>query len=266
VIQSYLQWVGTSHYATIASYLAEVRVWGVVRRLPNLGMARQLAHQHPVVFLVHDRGSVRACPACAREVLCDECRGASEVTVGGVNQRCPSCKGLGTVEQGTGGYAEVDGERWDYSRWLRLRKLPRHQFWSEGHQVGVVKPCQACGGRGRIPIGQVFGVYAPGRVVLVGKGKQQQAQIEGFDHLHEFLPHPTNGTGRKLQPGLYALARYDGEPSAELVDALLELTGSEAEVHGEFAILREPIPYVAKQFRGLKRWAPPVVDGLDGEA
>lgn len=254
--RSYLQWVGTSHFATIADFKAEVAEHGVFKRLPNLGMARQLAQPGTVVYLVHDQGLIRDCPACARDEVCPSCHGGGE--------QCRRCKGLGVIEVGTGGYAEVDGDRWDYVRWLRLRKTPAHTFWEREHQVGAVKPCEACGGRGRIPIGAVFAFYVPSQVVVVANGAkpgqaQQLAEQEGFVYWGPGCnPKRDRASAKAPQPGLYALARYDGPPTP-LARDVEALAGTGVEVHGRVGLLAEPLVYRAKQFRGMKRWAPPAL-------
>lgn len=237
--RTYLQWVGTGSYPTIEDFVAEVRAQGhVAMRLPNVGVARRVAEPGVAVFLVHDQGVARQCPACAEPTACPTC--------GGADQDCRRCKGLGAVEVGTGGHVEVDGARWDYLRWVRLRKNPKHPFWQKEHEVREIRPCEACGGRASIPVGAVFGVYAPHKVVEVGSDR---------------FPVFAKWELRK-KPGLYAIARYHGKVTP-LAPALRKLARGEVDFFGQLGLLKEPLGYHAKHFRGLKRWKPLTLDDVE---
>lgn len=262
--RSYLQWVGTSHYPTIEAFLDEAKELGICKRLPNLGLAAEVAKPGTVIFMVHDRGRARPCPACAITVVCPTCRGSILVQ----GHDCARCCGLGSVEESTGGYAEVDGGRWSYLRWLRLRKTPGHPFWKDEHTVGQVKPCKACGGRGRIPLGAVFGLYVP-RVICVGGasalGVPRSVEACGFEYVpwHKAKRWPKRGAG-KVVPGLYAVADYkeQGDVIGAATQAVHDLELSQGmRLCCDVALLDEPLPYRNKQFRGLKRWRPDLEGG-----
>lgn len=250
--RTYLQWVGTGHYPTIDDFVEEAREHGILKRLPNLGVARELAKPRTAVFLVHDRGVVRGCPACAVLRPCPTCAGDGS--------DCQRCKGLGSIEVSTGGHVEVDGARSDYLWWLRLRKNPKHSFWNREHTVVGIKPCGACGGRGKIPLGSVFGVYLPS-VLAVGDRVRLVGDRIGRVPLEQAEAWPRRPWG-KPGAGLYSFAIAHGSMSSaafEFREAYYEALGG-VDFTGDLGVFAEPIAYRAKQFRGLKRWTPPVLE------
>lgn len=158
-MKEYLQWVSTAHYPTIGSFIDEAKEMGVSKRIINFRMAAKLAKEESTIFLVHNNGQFSHCFACSEARECGFCQGRYEI--------CPRCKGLGTVEKATGGWAVVDGVRWDYCKYIKLKRQTWHEFWKDEHIIGDTSPCRTCGGKGRIPIGQIFGCFIPEEIVYV---------------------------------------------------------------------------------------------------
>lgn len=258
--RTYLQWVGTSFFATVEDYLTEVEQLGVCRKLPNLNVAVEVAKPGTLIFLAHDQGRTRECLACAQLVTCPTCAGTGELD-GQALRPCPRCHGLGALERGTGGSALVDGERWTYIRLLRLRKNRAHDFWKQEHAIEQVEFCKACGGRGKVPQGVVFGFYAPKAVVGIKGvrfGESALARLEdaGIRLLGRHALSP-----RTLTKGsYYAIVPPNQKRTipTDLANAAQELLGPGIQyAHGLFGRLPEPIPYSGKHFRGIKRWEVP---------
>lgn len=257
--RSYLQWVGTRWHATIADFVEEAKQLGVSKKLPNRHMARVLARPGCVVFLVHDQGRSRTCLACAETVVCPLCQGFD------TGERCPRCASLGSVEVGTGGSVLVDGERWSYSRYLKLRRKRTHEFWQEEHDINLLPYCRVCGGRGALPEGAIFGLYAPDRILYVnGTGATPPPDVgrpgAGVEVIPELAARewPRRSGGFMLPRAFYAVAATTGDPRRELVEYVVQHFGDGgAEFYGNLAVLKEPVGYGEKLFRGLKRWEPP---------
>lgn len=171
-MKEYLQWVSTAHYPTIDDFVAEAKEMGVSKRIINFRMAAKLAKEDSCIYLVHNNGHFSHCFACSVAQECAFCRGRYEI--------CPRCKGLGTVEKATGGYAVVDGVRWDYCKYIKLRRQSWHEFWKEEHTIGDTSPCRVCGGKGRIPIGQIFGCFVPEGIVYVEPKGANDKFIKSF--------------------------------------------------------------------------------------
>lgn len=161
-MKEYLQWVSTFHYPTIGSFIAEAKEIGVSKRIINFRMAAKLAKEDSCIYLVHNNGHFSHCFACGVAQECSFCKGRYEI--------CPRCKGLGTVEKATGGYAVVDGVRWDYCKYIKLRRQSWHEFWKDEHKIGAISPCRTCGGKGRIPVGEIFGCFVPEEIVYLPGG------------------------------------------------------------------------------------------------
>lgn len=223
--RSYLAWVGVEYAPTIADFVREAGEVGAAKRLPNLGVARGLAKDGAVMYLAHSQGVGRVCLACAEQVPCPFCKGDG-------GEDCRRCRGLGAVEVGTGGYAVVDGERWFYVRYIKLKRHTSHPFWDDEHEIGEVSYCRECGGRGSIPQGLVFARFRP-EVLAVG------------------IPGDEPGVRYVALAESASMPRLGGELRA----------GYYADVT-ELELLEEPVPYLGKHFRGVKRWSP----DLEGES
>jgi hypothetical protein len=252
--KTYLQWVGIRYYPTPESFIEEAKEYGVSKRLSNFNVAKSIAIPGTVVFLAHSSGLSRMCLACSRLVVCPTCSGAPPVTPDCV---CGRCKGLGSIELGTGGHAVVDGERWDYLRYIKLRRAYKHDFWKYEHEITDVSPCKACGGRGNIPSGKVFGAYTADSVFRVGVPGELENEVNLENTEIDFVPweqivdkrRPGN---RKYRPGYYAktVPTKVENPRGVVVE------NCDARGYGSFMVLEELIAYNGKQFRGVKRWSP----------
>ena len=258
----YLQWVGTSSFATVDDYLADVKRHGVCKRLPNLNIALEVAKPGTLVFLVHDQGRACSCLACSELIVCPKCGGTGVFLE--ERKSCPRCHGLGSIERSTGGSALVDGEQWPYIRLLRLRKNRASEFWKREHQIEQVQFCKVCGGRGKLPQGVVFGFFAPQSVVWIRGGRQPKSALTRLQGARIAVFRKSRHFGRNLERGgYYAVVPPDRKctPPVHLVNAVREMFGPGVQyAHGFFGQLNEPIPYTGKFFRGVKRWeAPPYV-------
>lgn len=252
--RTYLQWVGTSHFATVEDFCADVRERGVCKKLPNKNVATEVAKPGTAIFLAHDQGRLRECLTCAELVTCPTCLGNEFVE----GKKCMRCKGLGALERGTGGHALVDGETWTYVRLMQLKKNRWHDFWKTQHEIENVQHCPTCGGRGRIPQGVVFALYVPSSVVYVAR-RSDSAKLRESLKFASIEIISKGARARRLQPGsFYALTLTDG---ASLTDetrlSILKLVGPCRESEGGLIKLHEPIPYEGKHFRGIKRWDAP---------
>lgn len=248
--RTYLQWVGTSNYPTIEAYVDEARQIGVCKKLPNLAVATEIEQHVTVIFLAHDQGRFRQCLQCAELVTCPKCHGSCEV--GG--SKCMWCKGLGSVERGTGGQAIVDGETWSYIRLLQVKKNKHHKFWKTEHTFGRVYHCQGCGGRGRIPLGVVFGFFVPAWVAF---STSDRARVSRTSHLKlnggaHYAVSPTREVASRLG------VAFGPDP---VLGAELKALSGPFVVDNGLCVLEKQIPYDGKHFRGVKRWEPPDLVG-----
>lgn len=260
--RAYLQWVGGRFFPTAGDFVSEARKLGVSRRLPNLRTAAEVAKPGTVIFLLHDDGRKSECLDCLEAITCPECYGRSE--------DCDVCKGLGSVERGTGGEAVVDGDRWTYLVYVKLRRRPWDPFWSENHWIKSVKPCATCDGRGRVAAGAVFAFFVPNRVEYVLKledGKAVKATIEerGVHMLRtsSVSREPRRADRRRKGGAYYAVTgrpRRFGNNNSSAVSAAEQLVAagkfpmSALEFIGNLAVFATPIPLKTKRFRGLKRF------------
>lgn len=239
----YLQWIGTSSYPTIDSFVEDVRRVGVCKKLPNKAVAKEVADHVTVIFLAHDQGRFKQCLQCAELAVCPACNGACEID----GQRCEWCHGLGSYERGTGGQAIVDGETWSYTRLLQLKKNKHHDFWKSEHTFGKVWYCPACGGRGKLPLGVVFGFFVPFWVVRAEDGETARRLEPDSDVGGYFAVAPTEDVAikRGKNPNLPEALRLD-----------IESLVGKCSYYGDFGLLDRSIPYEGKHFRGVKKWEP----------
>lgn len=264
---SYLRWVGVREYPFTRDFVEEVVTkGGVYSLLPNFRIAAYLMRKQSVIFLAHadSESKSRPCPACVERVQCPECASTEadfEVAA------CLRCKGLGVIEERTGGWVEVDGARWSYLRYRGLSKNPAHVFWQKEHKIGDVTACHACGGRGIIPLASILGFYIPNAIVAVTSledGKLSEiAARRGYSKLS--LDELRSERPRKGQvdwrSGLYAVTKVSDEV-IDRVCLIAQATGRQASVQGGLALFKEPIAYQSKFFMGLKKWDFPGLEDL----
>jgi len=221
----------------------------------------------PAVFLVHG-GQRDECLACAENVACPECGGRGE-------QGCKRCKGLGSIEEGSGGHALIDGECWTYRRYSALRRVSRSKFWEVTHQIGEVTYCKICGGRGWISRGGVFGAFLPDRVEYILRPKEKPKRrvwlaaksIHTIPAATAMAEKPRAGKRQRIAGSFFAVTTpqqlgHSTPAIVNLVCDLIEMGDLESgtvSYYGSFVRFLDPIPRVGKQFRGLKRFE------LDGE-
>lgn len=250
MVKTYLQWVGTSYYATVSDFVIDIREHGLIKRLPNIRTAVSFSNNRVAIFLAHDNGRLRVCLACAEQTVCPLCAGSDD--------SCPRCKGLGSLERGTGGYAVVDGERWTFLRYVKMKRNHRHEFWKTEHKIGDISWCQTCGGRGQVPTGEVFGFYVPEEYWYVAKSIQDSPKEVVESKIKIVSQQDVNRSD--LSAGVYAVCKIkESEAVVDLKrEVLSKICEPPVEHIGGFVYLREPFLYIAKQFRGVKRWEPPI--------
>jgi hypothetical protein len=256
--RTYLQWVGTSSFATVDAFVADVMEHGVCKKLPNRNVAMECAKPGTLIFLAHDRGQLKECLACAELVVCPTCMGSTLHE----GKRCMRCRGLGALERGTGGHAFVDGETWTYVRFLQLKKNHWHEFWKSPHEIGDVHYCPTCGGRGKIPQGVVFAFFVPQVVGYLPRESESSERLAGLEFNRIVVLRTEQTNGRKLEPGSYYALTSPGTPppTSDVCEAVAKLVGPKVRWANLLGRLDEPIPYEGKHFRGIKRWeVPPYV-------
>lgn len=261
--RAYSQWVGGRFFPTVADFVREAQRLGVSRRLPNLRTAKEVALPGTVIFLLHDDGQKAECLKCIEAVVCPEC--------GGQNERCLVCKDLGSIERGTGGRVKVDGQEWSYLEYVKLRRRPWDRFWTRKHKVGKVKLCQACSGRGRTPVGVIFGFFVPSAVEYVLRAKEKRERLVLIESSgvktvtqSEVEKEPRRSDRTRKAGAFYAVTKPPAgttngarEVVEQVVYQLVEtgkILGDNVEFAGRFVRFPEPIPYRENLFRGLKRF------------
>lgn len=259
MVKTYLQWVGTSYYATVSDFVIDVRERGFVKRLPNVRTAISFSKNEVAIFLAHNNGRLRQCLACAESTVCPSCKGKDD--------SCPRCKGLGVIERGTGGYAVVDGEKWTFLRYVKMKRNHKHDFWKTEHDISETSWCETCGGRGQVPIGEVFGFYIPEEYWHVSElpvrdcpdGAVQNSTIRIFSRDDVEYDLSDNG--------FYAVVKLEESDKVSRLkrEVLAKIGDPPVEHIGGFVLLREPFSYIEKQFRGVKGWEPPVFIAGDEE-
>jgi len=254
--RAYLQWISDRPFPTSKAFIDEAIDRGVSRRVPNLITAAALAQPGTVIFLIHAEGRKEECLACAETVMCTRCDSR--------NPNCPLCRGLGSIERGTGGYAVVDGERWSYLRYIKMRRRAKHSFWQDEHLIKDVTRCKNCGGHGSIPRGAVFGFFVPDAVEYIPiprdkKITQAMLEARNIKTVSGVAKEARRAEGFR-QPGFYMVTRPkdDGdeilrEVIIQLIDAGILSPPDLGSIHRHFATLLEPMLHSGKRFRGLKR-------------
>lgn len=262
--RAYLQWVGSRFFPTAKDFVEEAVRLGVSRRLPNLRTAAEVARPGTVIFLLHSNGQRSECMICIQAITCPKC--------GGQDEHCGRCKGLGSVECGTGGTVSVDGETWPYLRYVKLRRKPQDRFWSEQHVVEGVEACTACGGRGAVFGGSVLGFFIPDAVEYVAR-PDESGKRAGFKRIR-VLPasavrdEPRRSDRRRKAGAYYAVTRPPKRikrvpVAVKVVEQLADmgkLSSGDVEYSGRFVWFPALVPYWENYFRGLKRFR---LDGWD---
>lgn len=252
MVKTYLQWVGTGYYATINDFVIDVRDRGLVKRLPNIRTAVSFSKKDVAVFLAHNNGRLRQCLACAEPTVCPLCHGEDD--------SCLRCKGLGSLEKGTGGYATVDGEKWTFLRYVKMKRNHKHPFWNDEHVIGEISWCKKCGGRGQVPLGEVFGFYIPEEYWYVSGISSRDISKEVLDSPIKVFAKTEVKKRGLFDNGFYAVVEKEASKRVmELKSQILTEIGDPPVEHiGGFVVLEQPFSYIEKQFRGVKSWEPPV--------
>jgi hypothetical protein len=290
-LNSYLAWVGESHYKTCEDFVGDVAVSGVSKKLPGYGMAFALSvRRNTVVWLMHDEGDYCSCESCIGDVNCPSCRTLDkkillwrgEIRV--VNNQylgegipagkrriiavrrkrigeassqkilCKDCLGLGIFKCGTGGSVIVDGRKIDYREYKWMIKQP---ILIKGAIVTVAWRCGNCSGTGKHPRSKLFGFFVP-RIEYVMSGDENEVLLEKLVDFDCITPakesHRSSGPRK---PGFYAVTR-NGRPT-KLTKHVRELAkrlvpGRNFEMIGDFVSFSPVEGIEQRRFRGFKRF------------
>ena len=262
--RSYLSWVSGELYLTPEAFSSEARERGITLRICNPAMACELAKSGTVIYFAHNRQGKesRVCHSCSQMISCPQCHGRGLPH----GARCDRCLDHGVIELGSGGWAEVDGVRWTYKKYITLRRVPNHPFWQQEHKIGKIAPCRECGGRGRVPFGVVFAAATPESVIIVtrdGRRPRVEAQItrdlEVISEREARKRWPRSRCSQRIVEGLWAMATANGEPTP-LAAEIAKVLNGQAKAQGGFIEFADPVVVRGKQFIALKRWSHPAID------
>ncbi len=294
---AYLIWVGSEHYEDIKSYSEEAVALGISKRLPSAYVGRELMKPNTVVFLAHDEGATRDCSKCVGPIECPDCRKleqmanslgeeverqrarfedfAKEAPQGAkrfvdIRERkvldlhakmasCKLCKNEGTYMAGTGGTVVLKGGKTidyrTYNYWLHQPK----KF--DPRTVKSTKMCKACGGKGELPQGRVFGMFIPESVEYILTGEETE---KAMDLVKDFVKvdkatlvaEPRRRCGYRKPGGVYVVTSKEADPKLarkairDLVDrGVVKADGAEAT--GNYVRFTRPVPINRKRFRGI---------------
>lgn len=242
---SYLMWVGSINYKTINDYVAEAKLLGVSKRLPDATIGRALTEPGTVVFVAHDEGETTECVKCLGDIECGDCRARLETIkkweaqADDVKKRfaeetpgtklrilrtreqriaklraeikaCSLCAGELTYRGGTGGRVVFeDGKVWDYRRFNYWLHQPK-KFDPETAGISERIMCSHCGGNGVRPKGVVFGMFLPEQIEYVLKGDEEKKFLDEISSFHK-VPFESihreapRGCGKRKPGGVYAV-------------------------------------------------------------
>jgi hypothetical protein len=171
------------------------------------------------------------------------------------------------VGESTGGYVMVDGERWDFRRYNYWLHQPA-KFDPASHSIEEHQ-CKHCGGKGRLPLGKVFGMFIPSAVEYILKPEddekiKEEMEAKGFKTVPAaaIVAEAKRGCGKRKVGGYYAVtegATTSTERAEAAVEKLVEAGLIEPEgatVNGDFIQFLKPVDIGGtKRFRGIKTWS-----------
>ncbi len=177
---------------------------------------------------------------------------------------CEECLGERAVEAGTGGKVVFEsGKVMDYRQynyWLHQPKV-----WTPDAEGGVaeITRCECCGGTGRLPEGQVFGLFVPQAIEVIVDSEASEAAKKakeaGFTTVTTAVvaKERKRGCGKRKKGGVYVTTTSKGDKRAvKATKDALAAAGieREVEVKGSFIQFVHPIAIPGvKRFRGLGR-------------
>jgi hypothetical protein len=133
---------------------------------------------------------------------------------------------------------------------LQLKKNRHHAFWKTEHRFGKVWYCPACGGRGKLPLGVIFGFFIPYWVTFARNGNEARLASQN--------PPPENGGYFAVSPSEeVALKRGIALMPPSVLQSDIEALVGKCSYSGGFGLLDRQIHYEGKHFRGVKKWEPP---------
>ncbi len=269
--QTWLMWIGETHYSTFEEFAKEAQEQGVSKRMANTEMAKSIMADGNVVFLAHDEGVKDPCPECLETFTCPSCSRVEGAPIGQILRgrwphrnpvECERCQGAGEVTEGTGGSVYVDQKRMHYKAFVGSL---RHGLVRADHEIRLEMQCEVCSATGKVPRALICGLFIPQCIeYILRPGDAAKA----MDKMREagirivtpgaLVREPLRKCGRRVGGGVYIVTDPSADP--ELSKATIEdLVGrgfiepGEVEVKGAFASFLKPIPIVQKRFRGVKK-------------
>lgn len=246
-----LMWVGANHYPTVESFVTEVEVMGVSKRVSQVPAGVRPGQS--LLFLAHDE---------AARVRCEACRGLG-VSSGGIVAELVERKGRRWV-------AVDPPERRPVASAAALKKLHQAMYAGSGRSRGWraakdLPRCTACAGRGEVPAGRIFGVCLIGQVDLVfdcqSAADEYRGRMERFEHKDRVsMTYVIGGMddgrrrcGYRKIGGTYLTACDD---ALQKLQDLAGRVGGGARVVGPLVVFGAPVAYPGGRFLGAK-----LVDG-----
>lgn len=181
-----------------------------------------------------------------------------------------------TIEAGTGGTVQVEGETWDYRKYNYWLHQPKK--WNEDDHSIKKDQCETCGGTGRLPEGKVFGLFLPSAIEYILKADDNdtiKAEIEARKittvSTVEVAAEAKRGCGKRKAGGYYVVTRTeDNDADAKAIVEKLVAEGKidpeAVEINGNFVRFLAPVDIDCKRFRGIKRWSMDVDAAEEAEA
>lgn len=291
---SYLMWIGSEHYKDLDEYTEEVRLMGVSKRLPGIGMANAMSQPNTVIFVAHDNGETEPCDACLGEVVCPDCRvrdgkikanqdridaimklyDKEEILPRGKQRTieictakiekliaekasCETCDGQGTYEDGTGGYVvKSGGEKMDYRSYNYWMRQP-DKFDSKKEIMGK-HICEECGGTGKIPQTKIFGVFVPTDVEYILSGRETEVvlrEVEKFKLVEMKVVATEVERGcGKRHPGYYVVTRKNGNTKEYTKRVIRELS-DKGVIEGSVDVIGDFVRFIKPvEVHGVRRF------------
>jgi hypothetical protein len=145
ITDAYLIWVGSEHYGLIDDYTSEAAIMGISKRIPSIGIGRQMMEPGAVVFVAHDEGKKKDCKKCAGKFECPDCRKRTE-EIGALRIDCDKM-----IER----YADVaKAEKQDFRDCSKIPTAARVFVERRERKIGELKiqltTCTECDGAGMI--------------------------------------------------------------------------------------------------------------------
>lgn len=188
-----------------------------------------------------------------------------------------------TIEGGTGGSVVVVDEEGDEEK-IDYRKFDYWHHQPEKFQsMWTVKEktiCKACGGKGRMPVAMVFGLFVPTDVEYVLKDedtkeveKEMKSKGYGIVTTKQLAKEVPRKCGYRHKGGVYVVSSNNVDKRKQVKKLVKEMVSAGivepdgCEIKGNFIKFIKPVVVDnLKRFRGIKRWDIADIPAVRGEA